>query len=130
MHSDNDEDYVDSPEELELDPNVFHIWDPLQKPVTLQYTTEQLHSENAALCTPQGILMFQNYAEMIHEGDIDLDPEYQRGQYPTLIFLHVDFLSPRPGCPCSCSMVRQQADGHHRFVISQLLRATCCLCHL
>jgi hypothetical protein len=56
MHSDNDEDYVDSPEELELDPNVFYIWNPLQKPVTLQYTTEQLHSEYAALCAPQSIL--------------------------------------------------------------------------
>ena len=35
MHSDNYEDYVDSSEELELDPNAFHIWDRLQKPVTL-----------------------------------------------------------------------------------------------
>ncbi|KAI0290352.1 hypothetical protein BC826DRAFT_1106481 [Russula brevipes] len=52
-----DDDYIDDPEEL--DPSVFHIWDPLQKPVTLQYTAEQLH-------------------RMIHEGDIDLDPEYQR----------------------------------------------------
>ncbi|KAI0262274.1 hypothetical protein BGY98DRAFT_735399 [Russula aff. rugulosa BPL654] len=60
MHSDwdnSDEDYVDSPQELDV--NAFHIWDPLQQPVTLQYTTEQLH-------------------KMIHEGDIDLDPEYQR----------------------------------------------------
>ncbi|KAF8493941.1 hypothetical protein F5888DRAFT_699674 [Russula emetica] len=51
----SDEDY----DPQETDPNVFHIWDPLQIPVTLQYTTEQLH-------------------KMIHEGDIDLDPEYQR----------------------------------------------------
>ncbi|KAH9954900.1 hypothetical protein BC827DRAFT_920238 [Russula dissimulans] len=60
MHSDlenGDDDYSDDPEEI--DPNVFHIWDPLQKPLTIQYTTEQLH-------------------KMIHEGDIDLDPEYQR----------------------------------------------------
>jgi hypothetical protein len=42
MSDNSDDDYVDSPEEL--DSNVFHIWDPLQKPVTLQYTTEQLHS--------------------------------------------------------------------------------------
>lgn len=45
MNSDwdnSDEDYVDAPQEL--DPNVFHIWDPLQQPVTVQYTTEQLHS--------------------------------------------------------------------------------------
>ncbi|KAH9052285.1 hypothetical protein EDB87DRAFT_1570581 [Lactarius vividus] len=53
----SDEDYIDDTEKI--DPTVFHIWDPLQKPVTLQYTTEQLHS-------------------MIHEGDVDLDPEYQR----------------------------------------------------
>ncbi|KAI0291383.1 hypothetical protein B0F90DRAFT_1777103 [Multifurca ochricompacta] len=52
-----DEDYIDDPEEI--DPNVFHIWNPLLQPVTIQYTTEQLHT-------------------MIHEGDIDLDPEYQR----------------------------------------------------
>ncbi|KAH9971647.1 hypothetical protein BJV74DRAFT_865669 [Russula compacta] len=57
MPSDSDDDYFDEPDEL--DPNAFHIWDPLRKPVTLQYTTEQLH-------------------QMIHEGDIDLDPEYQR----------------------------------------------------
>jgi hypothetical protein len=45
MHSDwgnSDEDYVDSPGEL--DANIFHIWNPLQKPVTLHYTTDQLHS--------------------------------------------------------------------------------------
>jgi len=46
-----DEDYIEDTEEI--DPTVFHIWDPLQKPVTLQYTTEQLHSERvaAAACT-------------------------------------------------------------------------------
>jgi hypothetical protein len=38
----SDDDYIDDPEDLDLD--VFHIWDPLQKPVTLQYTAEQLHS--------------------------------------------------------------------------------------
>jgi hypothetical protein len=32
---------------------------------------------------------------MIHEGDIDLDPEYQRGQYCTLLFLlRVDLSLP------------------------------------
>ena len=69
MHSDYDEDYVDSSGELELAPNVFNIWDPLQKPVTFQYTTEQLHSEHAALCTPQSTPMLETYAEMVHEGD-------------------------------------------------------------
>jgi hypothetical protein len=29
----------------EIDPTVFRIWNPLHKPATLQYTTEQLHSE-------------------------------------------------------------------------------------
>ena len=43
----SDDDYIDDPEEL--DPNVFHIWDPLQKPVTLQYTAEQLHSALAII---------------------------------------------------------------------------------
>ena len=86
MHSDNDEDYVDSPEEFEVDSNVFHIWNPLQKPVTLQYTTEQLHSEQATLYAPQSIVRVKTRAAMIHEGDIDLDPEYQRGQCYTLIF--------------------------------------------
>ena len=38
----SDDDYIDDPEDLDLD--VFHIWGSLQKPVTLQYTTEQLHS--------------------------------------------------------------------------------------
>ena len=80
MHSDSDEDYVDHPEEL--DANVFHIWDPLQKPVTLQYTTGQLHSAPPTLSTATKHL---TCAEMIHEGDIDLDPEYQRGRYCTLI---------------------------------------------
>lgn len=50
MHSDwdnSDEDYVDSPQELDV--NAFHIWDPLQQPVTLQYTTEQLHSARRSL---------------------------------------------------------------------------------
>jgi hypothetical protein len=47
MHSDSDEDYVDAPQEL--DANVFHIWDPLRKPVTLQYTTDQLHSARRSL---------------------------------------------------------------------------------
>ena len=36
----SDEDYIE-----DVDPTVFHIWDPLQKPTTVQYTTEQLHSE-------------------------------------------------------------------------------------
>jgi len=58
MSSDGDDDYMEDTEDI--DPTVFHIWDPLHKPVTLQYTTEQLHT-------------------MIHEGDVDLDPEYQRG---------------------------------------------------
>ncbi|KAF8274630.1 hypothetical protein EI94DRAFT_1712759 [Lactarius quietus] len=57
MSSDGDDDYMEDTEEI--DPTVFRIWDPLHKPVTLQYTTEQLHT-------------------MIHEGDVDLDPEYQR----------------------------------------------------
>ncbi|KAH9015628.1 hypothetical protein EDB85DRAFT_1875653 [Lactarius pseudohatsudake] len=54
----SDEDYTEDTEN-KLDPTVFHIWDPLQIPITLHYTTEQLHA-------------------MIHEGDVDLDPEYQR----------------------------------------------------
>jgi hypothetical protein len=54
MHSDSDEDYVDNLEELDSD--VFHIWDPLQKPVTLQYTAEQLHSGGSPLFqSPQNI---------------------------------------------------------------------------
>ena len=46
-----DEDYIEDTEEF--DPSVFHIWDPLQKPATLQYTTEQLHSERVVVvaCT-------------------------------------------------------------------------------
>ncbi|KAN0138752.1 hypothetical protein V8E53_003140 [Lactarius tabidus] len=52
-----DGDYMEDTEEI--DPTVFRIWNPLHKPATLQYTTEQLHT-------------------MIHEGDVDLDPEYQR----------------------------------------------------
>lgn len=85
MHSDNDEDYVDSPEEI--DANVFHIWDPLQRPVTLQYSTEQLHSR----CPPSFLRHKASNnskirAEMIHEGDIDLDPEYQRGQCSSPVF--------------------------------------------
>jgi len=49
MHSDwdSDEDYVDAPQEL--DANFFQIWNPLQQPVTLQYTTEQLHSARRSL---------------------------------------------------------------------------------
>jgi hypothetical protein len=43
----SDDDYIDDLEEL--DANVFHIWDPLQKPVTLQYTTAQLHSRPGLL---------------------------------------------------------------------------------
>ncbi len=39
-----DEDYMEDTEE-DINPNVFRIWDPLQKPATIQYTTEQLHSE-------------------------------------------------------------------------------------
>ena len=82
----SDEDYVGSSHEL--DPNVFHIWDPLWKPVTIQYSTEQLHSARRSLTatthkTPSNIRKL--CAEMIHEGDIDLDPEYQRGRYCTLI---------------------------------------------
>lgn len=53
MSENSDDDYVDSPEEL--DANVFHIWDPLQKPVTLHYTTEQLHSGFTLSTVPQDI---------------------------------------------------------------------------
>jgi hypothetical protein len=42
LGSHSDDDYIDDPEESDADG--FHIWDPLQKPITLQYTTEQLHS--------------------------------------------------------------------------------------
>lgn len=51
MSSDGDEDYMEDAEEI--DPTVFRIWDPLQKPVTLTYTTEQLHSERVVVvaCT-------------------------------------------------------------------------------
>jgi hypothetical protein len=45
--SHSDDDYIDDPEVL--DPGVFHIWDPLQTPVTLQYTTEQLHSASVSI---------------------------------------------------------------------------------
>ena len=45
--------------------------------------------QNNSVSTPpfvrHSILTFETYAEMVHEGDIDLDPEYQRGQYSTLI---------------------------------------------
>ena len=52
MHSDSDDDYIDTPKEL--DANVFHIWDPLQKPVTLQYTAERLHGA----CATQPLSLF------------------------------------------------------------------------
>ena len=66
---------------------------------------------------------------MIHEGDIDLDPEYQRGQCYTLIFLlYVNLSLGRPHTHRR-SMVRSQADGHHRFALPQLLRPTCRICH-
>jgi hypothetical protein len=68
---DEDEEYLD-------DPNIFHIWDPLQQPVTIQYTTEQLHSRRAIFSI---VIIYLIHAEMIHQGDIDLDPEYQRGQF-------------------------------------------------
>lgn len=42
-----DEDYMEDTEEI--DPTVFRIWDPLHKPITVQYTTEQLHSERVAV---------------------------------------------------------------------------------
>jgi hypothetical protein len=45
----DDEDFIEDTEEI--DPNIFHIWDPLQRPVTLQYTTEQLHGERVIACT-------------------------------------------------------------------------------
>ncbi|KAI0261166.1 hypothetical protein BC834DRAFT_972944 [Gloeopeniophorella convolvens] len=57
---DDDSDYITDDEEPN-DPDVFRIWDSLEEPATTVYTTQQLHA-------------------MIHEGDIDLDPEYQRGQ--------------------------------------------------
>lgn len=50
MHSDwdsSDEDYVEAQQEFDI--NAFHIWDPLQQPVTLQYTTDQLHSARRSL---------------------------------------------------------------------------------
>lgn len=43
----SEDDYIDDPEEIDSD--VFHIWNPLQKPVTLQYTAEQLHSALAVI---------------------------------------------------------------------------------
>lgn len=82
MKSDQDEDYVDTNDEDNIDdpedsdPNIFHIWDPLQKPMTLQYTTDKLHSA----CHSFNAATKLTRAEMIHEGDIDLDPEYQRGE--------------------------------------------------
>ena len=47
MSSDGDDDYMEDTEDI--DPTIFHIWDPLHKPVTLQYTTEQLHSERVVV---------------------------------------------------------------------------------
>lgn len=82
----SDDDYIDDPEVL--DAGVFHIWDPLQKPVTLQYTTEQLHSafcHHPLSCDHGASNSLNIRAEMIHEGDIDLDPEYQRGRCYVLV---------------------------------------------
>ena len=75
----NDDDYFDHSEQF--DPNLFHIWNPLHKPVTLQYTTEQLHSNIFYINLKNDLILA---TEMIHEGDIDLDPEYQRGQFFSL----------------------------------------------
>jgi hypothetical protein len=70
---------------------------------------------------------------MIHEGEIDLDPEYQRGRYCTLIqgLYFVPLLIFIWGtATCSCSLVNYKADGYHRFTLPQLLRPTCRLCDL
>jgi hypothetical protein len=72
-----DEDYMEDTEEI--DPTVFRIWDPLHKPATLQYTTEQLHSERVVRRRPYQLISLSGCTAMIHEGDVDLDPEYQRG---------------------------------------------------
>ena len=68
---------------------------------------------------------------MIHEGDIDLDPEYQRGRYCTLIqsLIFCSIVLIFLLCRRSCSMVGFKADGYHRFTLSQLLRPTCRICN-
>ena len=49
---------------------------------------------------------------MIHEGDVDLDPEYQRGRSFTIRTpLFVDLRRFSRG------MVIFQADGHHRLTL-------------
>jgi hypothetical protein len=57
----SDDDFVDSPDEY--DPNAFRIWDPLQKPVTVQYTTDYLHSARGILSLPQ-----QNTSNILVQG--------------------------------------------------------------
>ena len=48
---------------------------------------------------------------MIHEGDVDLDPEYQRGRSFTFM--------PRSSLTSAYSrgMVIVQADGHYRLTV-------------
>ena len=80
------EDNVDELDDVDLfapeeDDNGFTIHDPLQPPSAKLFTTKELHSESYP--SPQGLKTCHALyiAALIHQGAVDLNPAYQRGEY-------------------------------------------------
>jgi hypothetical protein len=61
------------------DPNVFKIRNPLVAPTANTFTTQQLHSALSP-CWAWETGQLTRPTALIHEGLIDLNPPYQRGE--------------------------------------------------
>lgn len=96
---DGDDDVLED----NFDPNQFFVEDELEIPTATSYTTDTLHSE---LCTDAhyGRFFLNFLLAMIHQGDIDLDPGYQRGL----------FLSKSLVKCCSLSFLFQRSCGQQQ----------------
>ena len=79
-------DELDDGFESEEDDNgVFKVRDMLQPPSAKSFSTKELHSKQHFLYICADIEIHSIYPALIHQGTIDLNPPYQRGETKVLL---------------------------------------------
>lgn len=99
-------------------PKQYKITNVLRPPRTTQYTAKSLYGISTHASCPLWALTTSDLDQII-DNSIDLDPEYQRGMFPSRTNdsrIYPLFARYR--------MVRREADRSHRFNPPQLLHAT------
>lgn len=118
---DDDDDVLED----NFDPNQFFVEDELEIPTATSYSTDTLHSE---LCTDAhyGRFFLNLLLAMIHQGDIDLDPGYQRGLFLSKSLVRCCSLS---FC-CRGRVASGKAVADYSVSLPSLLHPPSCLLHL